>query len=83
MPLWEILAYKGKVERHVLLTKNEWCINSNYFHKFLNILMKLERNTETKYSMQVMPTATTKTTTAFNIINFSRVVQYYKPLDKN
>ena len=23
LPLWEILAYKGKVERHVLLTKNE------------------------------------------------------------
>ena len=26
------------------------------FHKFSNILMKLERNTERKYSMQVMST---------------------------
>ena len=33
------------------------------FHKFSNTLIKLERNTERKYSMQVMSTATTTTTT--------------------
>ena len=33
--------------------------NSNHFHNFSNILMKLERNTERKYSMQVMSTTTT------------------------
>ena len=32
-----------------------------HFHKFSNILMKLERNTERKFSMQVMST-TVRTT---------------------
>ena len=50
-------AYKGKVETDVLLTKNEYWINSNHFHKLSNILMKLERITERKYSM---PATTTK-----------------------
>ena len=49
-------AYKGKVETQVLLTKNEKWINSNHFHKFSNFIMKLKRNTERKYSMQVMST---------------------------
>ena len=40
-----ICVYKGIVETYVFLTKNEKWINSNYFHKFSNILMKLERNT--------------------------------------
>ena len=40
-----ISVYKGIVETHVFLTKNEKWINSNYFLKFSNILMKLERNT--------------------------------------
>ena len=30
--------------------------NFKPFHKFSNILMKLDRNTERKYSMQVMST---------------------------
>ena len=50
-------VYKGKVETHVLLTKNELWINSSHFH---NILMKLERNTEIIYSMEVMSTTATK-----------------------
>ena len=50
-------VYKGKVETHVLLTKNEQWINSSHFH---NILMKLERNTEIIYSMEVMSTTATK-----------------------
>ena len=33
------------------------------FHKFSNILMKLERNTERRYSMQVMSTTAATTTT--------------------
>ena len=37
-------ACKGKVETHDLLTKIEQWINSNHFHMFSNILMKLERN---------------------------------------
>ena len=32
------------------------------FHKFSNILMKLERNTERKYYMQIMSATTTITT---------------------
>ena len=36
---------------------------SNHFYMFSNILMKLERNTERKYSRQVMSAATTATTT--------------------
>ena len=44
-------AYKDKVETYALLTKNEQWINSNHFHKCSNIIMKLERNTERKYSM--------------------------------
>ena len=64
-------AYKGKVETRVLLTKNEW-INSNHFHKFSNNLMKLETNTEKKYSMQVMSTTTT-TTTKMEIQIYKRV----------
>ena len=32
------------------------------FHKFSNIIMKVERNTERKHSMQVMPTTATITT---------------------
>ena len=54
-------VYIGKVETHVLLTKNELWINSSHFH---NILMKLERNTEIIYSMEVMSTTATATTTA-------------------
>ena len=52
-------VYKGKVETHVLLTKNESWINSSHFH---NILMKLERNTEIIYSMEVMSTTATTAT---------------------
>ena len=55
-------VYNGKVETHVLITKNEQWINSSHFHKFSNILTKLEINNERKYSRQVM--STTKTTTA-------------------
>ena len=44
-------VYKSTVETQILLTK--W-INTNHCHKFSNILMKLEGNTEKKYSMQVM-----------------------------
>ena len=54
-------VYKGKVETHVLLTKNESWINSSHFH---NILMKLERNDEIIYSMEVMSTTATTATTA-------------------
>ena len=32
------------------------------FHKFSNIIMKVERNTERKHSMQVMSTTATITT---------------------
>ena len=35
-------VYKGKVETQVLLTKNESWMNLIHFHKFSNILMKLE-----------------------------------------
>ena len=59
-------AYKDKVETHVLLTKNEQWINGNHFDKFSNTLMKLEKNTERKYSMQVMPTTKATTTTTTN-----------------
>ena len=52
-------VYKGKVETHVLLTKNESWINSSHFHI---ILMKLERNTEIIYSMEVMSTTATTAT---------------------
>ena len=41
------------VETHVLFTKNEKRINSNHFHAFSNILMKLEKDTERKYSSNV------------------------------
>ena len=37
-----------------------------------NILMKLERNTERKYSMQVMSTTTTTTTTTKRKFRFTR-----------
>ena len=48
----------------MLLKKNEYWINSNHFHKFSNILVKLERINERKYNMQqVMSTTTTTTTT--------------------
>ena len=36
--------------------------NFKPFHKFSNILMKLETNTERKYSMQVMSTTATTIT---------------------
>ena len=48
----------------MLLKKNEYWINSNHFHKFSNILVKLERINERKYYMQqIMSTTTTTTTT--------------------
>ena len=37
------------------------------FHKFSNILMKLERNTERKYSMQIMSTTAAATTATITI----------------
>ena len=37
-----------------------------------NVLMKLERNTERKYSMQVMSTTTTTTTTTKRKFRFTR-----------
>ena len=37
------------------------------FHKFSNILMKLERNTERKYSMQIMSTTAATTTATITI----------------
>ena len=61
--------YKDKVETHVLLIKNESWINSSHFHKFSNIIMKLERNIERKYSMQVMSTITA---TAKWLLRFTR-----------
>ena len=54
-------AYKGKVKTQLLI---QW-INSSHFHMLSNILMKLERNTERKYSIQVMSTTTTTTKQKF------------------
>ena len=42
------------------------------FHKFSNILMKLERNTERKHSVQVMSTTTTATITTKWKFRFTR-----------
>ena len=66
-------AYKEKVETHVLLTKNEKWISSNFFHKFSNILMKLKRNAERKYSMQIYKVNNNKNNNKMEIQIYKRV----------
>ena len=56
----------------MLLKKNEYWINSNHFHKFSNILVKLERINERKYYMQQVMSTTTTTTATKRKFRFTR-----------